>query len=233
MATVLAVHGGFVGGWYWDDVVDSLAGSGHDVRVVEQLPSAGSDDPARLGDLAADVAHVRARLDEVDGPVTLVGHSAGGIVITEVADHPAIGHTIYLAAVWPRPGETAMDQMVQAGAPSDWFVMREDGIARASGDTELVRHRLFAELGPDEAAALQRRFVPQAMAPVVTACQAPARDHPTTYVVCERDKVFPPTAQEELALRADHVERLPCSHAASVVMPADVAAIIDRAATSN
>ena len=61
MGAVLAVHGGFVGGRYWDDVVALLAKNGHDVRAIEQLPSTGSDDPARLGDLATDVACARAR----------------------------------------------------------------------------------------------------------------------------------------------------------------------------
>lgn len=101
MGAVLAVHGGFVGGWYWDGVGEALEQLGHQMTAVDQLPSSG-DDPSRFGDLASDVAHVREELDALEGPVTLIGHSAGGVVITEVADHPAIGHTIYLAAMWPR-----------------------------------------------------------------------------------------------------------------------------------
>jgi pimeloyl-ACP methyl ester carboxylesterase len=87
----------FVGGWYWDEVGEKLEQLGHNMTAAEQLPSSGTD-PAQFGDLAADVADVREQLDALEGPVTLIGHSAGGVVITEVADHPAIGHTIYLAA---------------------------------------------------------------------------------------------------------------------------------------
>lgn len=228
MGAVVAVHGGLVGGWYWDGVADRLEAGGHDVVVVDQLPSSGGDDPTALGGLDDDVAHVRGLLDRTDAPVTLIGHSQGGLVLTEAADHEAIGHSIYLAAMWPEQGESAMDQMMRAGAPGDWFTMRDDGIAHASDDVEIVRTRLFAELGPDEAAELHRRFVPQSMGPFMTPCRAPARTHPTTYVISERDQLFPPAAQEELARRADHVERLPCSHAASVVMPDEVAAIVDR-----
>lgn len=233
MGAVLAVHGGFVGGWYWAGVADQLTKNGHDVSVVEQLPSFGSDDPAQLGDLSADVAHVRAHLDDMEGPVTVIGHSAGGVVLTEIADHPAIGHTIYLAAMWPQQGESGMDVMTHADAPADWFTFRDDGVAYASDDVELVRERLFPEVDHDEAVELHRRFVPQSLVPLMTPCQAPARDHRTTFVICEHDRVLPPAAQEELAQRADHTERLACSHSASVVMPAQVAAIIERAAATN
>jgi pimeloyl-ACP methyl ester carboxylesterase len=55
--------------------------------MVDQLRSVGTD-PASLGDLTADANHVRAVLDSLDEPVVLVGHSYGGMVITELADHP-------------------------------------------------------------------------------------------------------------------------------------------------
>lgn len=53
MSDYLLVHGGFNGGWVWDDVVERLAAAGHRTRVVDQLPSAGTD-PFSLGDLGAD-----------------------------------------------------------------------------------------------------------------------------------------------------------------------------------
>lgn len=227
MGVVLAVHGAFVGGWYWDKVGEELEKLGHQLTAVEQLPSSGTD-PAQFGDFAADIAHVREQLDELEGPVTLIGHSGGGAAITEVADHPAIGHTIYLAALWPHAGESTADLMARLDIAGDWIVMRDDGVAHATDNVELVRQRLFAELSHDEAVEAHSRFVMQSMAPLMTPCQAPARSHPTTFVICELDQVFPPSAQEEEAQRADHVERLPCSHAASVVMPDHVAAIIDQ-----
>ena len=227
MGAVLAVHGAFVGGWYWDDVGQQLEKLGHQSTAVEQLPTSGAD-PAQFGDLADDVAHVRDQLDALDGPVTLIGHSGGGVAITEVADHPAIGHTIYLAGLWPHAGESTVDLMARLEIAGDWIVMRDDGVAHATDDVELVRQRLFAELSQEEAVEAYSRFVMQSMAPLMTPCEAPARSHPTTFVICERDQVFPPSIQEQEAQRADDVERLPCSHAASVVMPDKVAVIIDH-----
>jgi pimeloyl-ACP methyl ester carboxylesterase len=87
MTNFVLVHGGLVGGWYWSEVAQRLEKAGHRVEVIEQLPSAGPD-PAVLGDLAADVEVVKQAVERVGEPVVLVGHSYGGMVITELADHP-------------------------------------------------------------------------------------------------------------------------------------------------
>ena len=77
MNTLVAVHGGGAGGWYCDDVVPLIEKRGYDAVVIDQLASIGTD-PAALGDLPADADYVRAVIDAVDGPATLVGHSYGG-----------------------------------------------------------------------------------------------------------------------------------------------------------
>jgi pimeloyl-ACP methyl ester carboxylesterase len=97
MSTYLLVHGACAGGWVWDDLAERLEKAGHRVRVVERLPSAGTD-PGSLGDLTTDANHVRQVLDTIDEPVVLVGHSYGGMVITELADDPKVRHSVYLAA---------------------------------------------------------------------------------------------------------------------------------------
>ena len=100
MSDYVLVHGGFGVGWVWDDVAKRLETAGHRVHVVDQLPSVGTD-PASLGDLSADASYVRQTLDAIDKPVVLVGHSYSGMVITELADHPKVRHTVYLTAFWP------------------------------------------------------------------------------------------------------------------------------------
>jgi pimeloyl-ACP methyl ester carboxylesterase len=119
MANFVLVPGGFVGGWYWGGVAQRLEKAGHRVDVVEQLPSAGPD-PATLGDLAADPAAVTQCVERVGEPVVLVGHSYGGMVITELADHPGVAHSVYLAAFWPSRGRSVMD-MFSGGPPPTWF----------------------------------------------------------------------------------------------------------------
>ena len=93
MSSFLLVHGACGGGWVWDDVAERLEKAGHCVRVVERLPSTGTD-PGSLHDLTADAHCVRQVLDTIDEPVVLVGHSYGGMVITELADHPKVRHSV-------------------------------------------------------------------------------------------------------------------------------------------
>jgi pimeloyl-ACP methyl ester carboxylesterase len=75
-----------------------LEKGGHRVHVVEQMPSAGHD-PESLGDLRADADCVREVVGAVKEPVVLVGHSYGGMVITEFADHPSVVHTVVFERV--------------------------------------------------------------------------------------------------------------------------------------
>ena len=87
------MHGARGGGSAWDDVVPLLAERCHQTEVIDRLPSV-ADDPAEAGGLGDDAAAVRAALDEVGSDALLVDHSYGGIVITEVADHPAIVRSV-------------------------------------------------------------------------------------------------------------------------------------------
>lgn len=77
MTNYVFVHGGFIGGWYWGETAALLEKGGHDVQVVEQMPSAGRD-PASLGDLSADAACVRQRVESVGSPLySLATRTAG------------------------------------------------------------------------------------------------------------------------------------------------------------
>jgi pimeloyl-ACP methyl ester carboxylesterase len=97
MTTFVLVPGGSVGGWHSSEVADRLRKAGHRVEVIEQLPSGGTD-PAALGGLAADAEAVKQIVERIGEPVILMGHSYGGVVITELADHPAVAHSVYLDA---------------------------------------------------------------------------------------------------------------------------------------
>jgi pimeloyl-ACP methyl ester carboxylesterase len=227
MANFVLVPGGFVGGWYWGGVAQRLEKAGHRVDVVEQLPSAGPD-PATLGDLAADAAAVTQCVERVGEPVVLVGHSYGGMVITELADHPGVAHGVYLAAFWPSRGRSVMD-MFSGGPPPTWFAPHDDGTLRVTDDLELLRQTLCADVDKEHAEADLRRMMPQSIASAAAASSAPDRGHPTTYIICEHDQALPPAAQEQMAAAADHVERLPSSHHPMVSLPDELAATLGRA----
>lgn len=224
MTNYVLVHGGFVGGWYWRETAALLEKDGHQVRVVEQMPSAGGD-PASLGDLRADADYVRQVVEAVGEPVVLVGHSYGGMVITEFADHPAVAHTVYLSAFWPQRGQSLTDLLGDGPLPS-WVVPHENGTATVTDDVEVAHQALCADLDHDRAVEELRRLLPQSLSSMGTPSSAPDRKHPTTYIVCEQDNAIPVAAQEQMAAAADRVERLPSSHQPMASMPDKLAAAL-------
>lgn len=226
MTTFVLVHGGFIGGWYWADVAARLQEQGHDVRVVEQLPSSGTDARA-LGDLQADASCVRQVIDAVGQPVVLVGHSYGGMVITELGDHPAVAHTVYVAAFWPQQGQASTHFMSKL---PDWIVAGDDGTLAVTDDLDVARRALCADVPRERAERDLRRLVPQSLSSAGSPSTAPVRTHPTTYIVCENDRAIPPEAQEQMAAAADRVERLPTSHQPMAAMPERLADLLARVA---
>ena len=226
MGRYLLVHGAWSGGWVWDDLVPQLEKAGHDVTVVEQLPSAGVE-PASLGDLTADAARVRQVLDEVDGPVVLVGHSYGGTVITELADHPKVRHSVYLAAFWPQRDQSQFD-ILGDGPPPDWIVPMNDGSLALTDDREVIWQVLCADLDQERGVAMASRLVLQSVGSHAVRSTAPDRRHSTTYVICEQDNALPVPLQETMSEYADHVARLPAAHMAQLSRPEELAEILGR-----
>ncbi len=226
MTAYVLVHGGFVGGWYWSEVADRLRKAGHRVEVVEQLPSGGTD-PAALGDLAADAEAVKQAVERVGEPVVLVGHSYAGMVITELADHPAVAHSVYLAAFWPQRGQSLMD-LFAAAPPPTWMAPHDDGTIRTTDDLALLRHTLCADVEEERAYADLRRLVPMSMSSATAPSSAPDRGHPTTYIICEQDQAVPPAAQEQMAAAAGHRYRLPSSHQPMASVPDELAETLGR-----
>ena len=225
MTTYVLVHGGFVGGWYWGETAALLEKAGHRVHIAEQMPSAGRDVES-LGDLHTDAEYVRAILDGAAEPVVLVGHSYGGMVITEVADHPAVAHSVYLSAFWPQRGQSGGDLL--GGVMPNWAVAHEDGTATVTEDFDVAYAALCHDLDPARAAVEVGRHVPQSMAALGVPSSAPDRSHPTTFLICEQDSAVPLAAQEQMAARADHVERLPSSHQPMLSMPDRLAEVLGR-----
>ncbi len=224
--TYVLVHGGFVDGWYWGETAARLEKEGYRVLVAD-LPSSGPD-VAALGDLYADAAAVRALLDAADGPVVLVGHSYGGMVITEVADHPAITRSVYLGALWPARGQSLLDVFGEL-PPDGPILVTDDGAAvRVTDDRESARDVFAGDLDPVRFADYHARMIPSSTSAMGEASTAPDRSHPVTYVVLEQDRVFPPDVQEIAAVRADDVQRLSTSHTPMLADPEGLAALLAR-----
>ena len=159
-----------------------------------------------------------------DGPVVLCGFSYGGMVITEVADHPAISHSIYVAAFWPPKGSSLLDLALAGGDEMPaWIVDREDGSLALTEDRELARQALGADLDPDTAATIREKSVLQSAAAFQAPSSAPPRSHPVTYVLCTEDEAVPTPAQEAMSAAADSTIRIKSAHFVQFSQPEELA----------
>jgi len=117
---VVLVHGAWHGAWCWDEVVSRLSGDGLDVVAVD-LPSVASG-----GDLYDDARTVRQVLDDTPGEKVVVGHSYGGIVITEAsAGAEGVRHLVYLTAFMLDEGADKTAAKDRVDDVARWLVRRE------------------------------------------------------------------------------------------------------------
>jgi len=217
---LLLVHGGWHGAWAFDALVPLLASQGFTVRTVD-LPSSGS-----LVGLDADVKVVRGSLAEHATPTLVVGHSYGGVVISEAcAGVRNVVGLAYLCAFVLDKGES-LSMFFQPLPP--WVESDEAaGICRV-----LTPERAFyADVEPAIAAKAVARLRFQSLACLGGVLTAAAwRELPSSYLLCEQDQALPVPAQEALSARTNIVERLASSHSPFLSHPAEVAAFLARAA---
>jgi pimeloyl-ACP methyl ester carboxylesterase len=231
MASFLFVHGAFCRGWVWDDTAKALAARGHRTRALD-LPSCGTDATA-LGGLAEDLTTARRAVDATGTDVVLVGHSGGGLHLAELAGHPAVRHSVYIAALRPQPGQSVADML--GGQIPPWMSASPDeGVVRVSDDPGTVHEALCADVGNELfLSEVYPRYVMTSLEAFADTCSAPAAGHETTYVICEKDQAIPVAAQEAMSALADNVERLPSSHSPLLSMPDRLADVLERAAATR
>jgi pimeloyl-ACP methyl ester carboxylesterase len=235
---VLLVHGAWHGAWCWEPVVGALEERG--VRAVAiDLPGHGDDDGS-LTDLHGGAVRVREVLDGFDEPVVLVGHSYGGIVITEAGGHRAVTELVYIAAFNLDSGESAMSAAVaESEAGTIDHSGRPDVLAHIHGhedgtstiDPEGARVLFYNDCTPEVAARASSMLGRQ---PMETLSQAPRavawRSKPSTYAVCTIDNIVHPDLQRVLARRADSVVEWPTGHSPFLSRPDLVAELLIRRA---
>ena len=137
---VVLVHGGFVDGSGWAKVYNILKKDGYNVTIVQNPTTS----------LADDVAFTRRAIAQQDGPVVLVGHSYGGVVVSEAGTDPQVQRLVYIAAFAPDQGESV--QTLIANPPPGAPGSRSAGLPRRSASPPARRARSCrsgSETGPD------------------------------------------------------------------------------------
>ncbi|MGW3247311.1 alpha/beta fold hydrolase [Streptomyces sp. NPDC001070] len=221
---VVLVHGGFVDGSGWQGVHERLVSEGYNVSVVQNPTES----------LAGDVAATLQVVAELDGPVALVGHSYGGVVITEAGQDPKVAALVYIAAFAPDKGESvnALIADPPPGAPVPPILPPKDGYLF------LDRQRFHASFAGDlpqaQAQFMADSQVPWGLEALNGAVSEPAwRSKPSWYLVAADDRMIPPPAQRAMAERAGATAtESPGSHSVYVSQPDAVTDLIRQATTS-
>jgi pimeloyl-ACP methyl ester carboxylesterase len=222
--TILLIHGGFVDGSGWQPVHDLLRRDGYDVAVV-QNPTMS---------LEGDVAVVNHVLEECDGPVILVGHSYGGVVVTEAGTHPQVSALVYIAAFAPDAGESVQTLIADPppGAPVPPILPPRNGYLAL--DKDKFHDAFAADLKPEQAEFMANSQVPWGVEALAGSITTPAwRSKPSWYLVATDDRMIPPPAQRAMSERAGAtVVEVSGSHSVYVSQPEATADLVKQAATA-
>lgn len=221
MHTIVLVHGAWHGPWCWSPVLARLDELGAPSVAVE----------LELRDVHRDAELVTAAIEEVGGPVVLVGHSYGGLVITEAGVHPFVERLVYLCAFSPDAEEDILGLMFEHHEQSE---LGEAVVMQPDRTTTLDPARapavFYGDCSPDDVARALALLRPHGHDTGRQRPEAVAwKEKPTTYVVCGADRAVAPSLQRKLAERipdAAVVEWPDASHSPFLSRPGDVADLL-------
>ena len=223
-ATIVLVHGGFVDGAGWEGVYNVLKKDGFNVSIVQNPTTT----------LADDVAATKLVIAQAQGPVVLVGHSYGGVVITESGTDPKVKGLVYITAFAPDKGESVQSLIANPppGAPVPPILPPQNGYLFL--DKAKFRASFAGDVSEAKAAFMADLQVPWGVNALAGEVTEPAwKSKPSWYLIATEDKMIPPPAQRQMAARAGAtVAEAAGSHAIYVSKPEAVAALIAKAAKS-
>lgn len=220
---VVIVHGAFADGSGWRSVTKILEKDGYTVTIVQEP----------MTSLVDDVAATKRVLGLQRGPSILVGHSYGGVVITQAGDAPNVAGLVYIAAFIPDQGESAVSLLSQAPAANtdmratkdDFFYLDPVAFPRDfAADILPSLAKFMAHSQPMLAKAA-------AGAPVTTVAWHQKK---SWTLIATRDHNINPDLERSMAKRASSTTiEVPASHSVYISRPEDVARLIEQAAKAS
>ena len=222
---VVLVHGAFADDSSWSKIVPLLKAKGF------RVTTAGNP----LTSFADDVAATKRAIAAQDGPTVLVGHSYGGVVITEAGNDPKVVSLVYVAAFAPDAGQS-IGEISQAFAkpagadqlqpqPNGFLILSQKGIEEdfAQDLTPAEKAHLVAAQPKTSGAIFEAK-------PTAAAWRAKA----AWYVVASNDRMIDPQQEKSMATQIKaKATVLPSSHVAMLSHPTDVAKVIEEAAANR
>lgn len=230
MSTYVLVHGAYHGGWCFEKVVPLLESEGHRVIAVD-LPGHGDNMvPIAEVSLAAYVELVCSIVESQSEPVILLGHSLGGMTISQVAERlpDRIAWLVYLTAMMPKNGQNRSD-LAEYEGPEDMARKRvpsEDSLS-VTMPRAVIPPTFYAECPADDVERAIARLVPQAVEPFrQQACTTPENFGTVkrAYIECLRDKAIPIAMQRAMiaAQPCDRVFTIDTDHSPFYSAPGEL-----------
>jgi pimeloyl-ACP methyl ester carboxylesterase len=231
MSVYVLVHGAWHGSWCWDKVVPLLEKEGHEVYTPD-LPGHGYDKtPIPEISLQAYTDCLCDILDTQPEPVILVGHSMGGVVVTQAAEYrpDKVKILVYLAAFLLQNGEFLLQYAEQDKdslvLPN--LIMSQDQSFATLKD-EAVKEAFYGDCSDEDIEKARSLLVPQASAPLATPVKI-SQDNfgrlPMIYISCSRDRAISPPIQEKMCsnLLCEKVIQMDTSHSPYLSAPEELA----------
>jgi pimeloyl-ACP methyl ester carboxylesterase len=219
---IVLVHGAFTDGSCWAKIIPPLQQKGYHVVAVQNP----------MTSLADEVSATKRILALQDGPVLLVGHSWGGVVITEAGDGPKVAGLVYLTAYAPEVGQSAND----AGAPYGWT----EGQKQIRVDSDQ-----FAYVTPEGMLDNIAEGLPMAERKLALAVQGQSygpmfdekttiaawKSKPTWAVISNKDRMLMPAMEAAMAKRMNaKTTTVDTCHMVILEAPEAVVKVLDEAA---
>jgi pimeloyl-ACP methyl ester carboxylesterase len=218
---IVLVHGAFADGSSWARIIPLLHAKGYNVIAVQNP----------LTSLEEDVAATKRAIALMDGPVLLVGHSYGGMVVTEAGNDPKVAGLLYVCALVPEEGQSAQDVTKPYPSPGT-AEFKQDASGFLSLSSKGINAHFAQDLPAETRNVIFTTQVPWAVQATVTkVTHAAWKTRPSWFVIGLQDHMVPPDLQrkETKMIKAKTLE-LNSSHIPMVSQPGKVAAFIISAA---
>lgn len=218
---IVIVHGALADGSGWRKTTEILEKRGFNVTIVQEP----------ITSLADDIAMTNRILELQDGPTLLVGHSYGGMVISEAGHNPTVAGLVYVAAFQPEKGESLIG--LASSRPAGGMNIRETKDGKYLYiDPAAFANDFAADLPEDEAAFLAKSQVFASKEAFSAKVGEPAwKTKKSWSIVATEDRSINPDLERDMAQRAgSDVTEIKGSHAIFASQPEKVADVIEKAA---
>jgi pimeloyl-ACP methyl ester carboxylesterase len=230
MSTFVLVHGAWHGRWSWDKVVPRLEEAGQKVEAPD-LPGHGDDKtPVPEVSLQSYADRVCQVIDRQSEPVILVGHSMGGIVISQAAEQcPEKTETLVYLSGFLLPNGTSLVELSQSD--TDSAVMQNLVVNEAEGVVtvreEARREAFYGDCSDEDVAWAKARLMPQPLAPLVTPVKITEENFgriARVYIECLRDRAITPSTQRKMytSLPCEKIISMDTSHSPFLSAPEEL-----------